>query len=37
MLQWLSPAAAQPDGVQLEINYMSGDIAVKQPAPTQKP
>ncbi|MEP9359502.1 hypothetical protein [Sphingomonas sp. KR3-1] len=37
MLQWLAPAVAQSDGVQLEINYMSGDIAAQQPAPAQKP
>ncbi|HWU95373.1 MAG TPA: hypothetical protein VN029_07230 [Sphingomonas sp.] len=36
-LQWLSPVAAQPDGVQLEINYMNGNIEVKQPAPVQNP
>ena len=34
-LRWLAPAAAQPDGVQAEINYLSGDIA--QPAPAGKP
>ncbi|MBB4100809.1 hypothetical protein [Sphingomonas kyeonggiensis] len=36
-MQWLSPAAADSEGVQLDISYLAGNVGAAQPDAAQKP